>query len=103
MAKVTVKEIKDDAIIHVPVNKTYYIMVKSVLFDLFNRLQEKGFNENLIQDIIKKSYVELSQEERSFYTITLLLAEIEKQATDNNLFEEKDFDAEKNVNEELKN
>jgi hypothetical protein len=32
-----------------------------------------------------------------------LLAEIEKQATDNNLFEEKDFDAEKNVNEELKN
>ena len=103
MAKVTVKEIKDDAIIHVPVNKTYYIMVKSVLFDLFNRLQEKGFNENLIQDIIKKSYVELSQEERSFYTITLLLAELEKQATDNNLFEEKDFDAEKNVNEELKN
>jgi hypothetical protein len=103
MAKVTVKEIKEDAIIHVPVNKTYYIMVKSVLFDLFNRLQEKGFNENLIQDIIKKSYVELSQEERSFYTITLLLAEIEKQATDNNLFEEKDFDAEKNVNEELKN
>jgi hypothetical protein len=103
MAKVTVKEIKEDAIIYVPVNKTYYIMVKSVLFDLFNRLQEKGFNENLIQDIIKKSYVELSQEERSFYTITLLLAEIEKQATDNNLFEEKDFDAEKNVNEELKN
>jgi hypothetical protein len=93
----TVKEIKDDAIINIPVNKTYYLMVKSVLFDLFTRLQEKGFKDNLIQDILKKPYAELSEEERSFYTITLLLAEIEKQASDNNLFDEKEFNAEQTV------
>jgi hypothetical protein len=103
MAKVTVKEIKDDAIIHVPVNKTYYLMVKSVLFDLFTKLQEKGFKEDTLQSILKKPYTELSQEEKSFYTITLLLGEIEKQATDNNLFEEKEFDAEKLVSDETKN
>jgi hypothetical protein len=103
MAKVTVKEIKDDAIIYVPVNKTYYLMVKSVLFDLFTKLQEKGFKEDTLQSILKKPYTELSQEEKSFYTITLLLGEIEKQATDNNLFEEKEFDAEKLVSDETKN
>jgi hypothetical protein len=92
---VTVKEIKDDAIINIPVNKTYYLMVKSVLFDLFNRLQEKGFKDDIIKNIINKPYSELSQEEKSFYTVTLLLAEIENQATNNNLFEEKEFDAEK--------
>jgi hypothetical protein len=91
----TVKEIKDDAIINIPVNKTYYLMVKSVLFDLFNRLQEKGFKDDIIKNIINKPYSELSQEEKSFYTVTLLLAEIENQATNNNLFEEKEFDAEK--------
>ena len=91
----TVKEIKDDAIINIPVNKTYYLMVKSVLFDIFNRLQEKGFKDDIIKNIINKPYSELSQEEKSFYTVTLLLAEIENQATNNNLFEEKEFDAEK--------
>ena len=70
-------------------------MVKSVLFDLFNRLQEKGFKDDIIKNIINKPYSELSQEEKSFYTVTLLLAEIENQATNNNLFEEKEFDAEK--------
>lgn len=92
-----VKEIKNDAIMHIPVNKTYYLMVKSVLFDLFARLQEKGFKDDIIKNILNKPYHELSQEEQSFYTITLLLAEIENQATSNNLFEEKEFDAEKIV------
>ena len=37
---------------------------------------------------------ELSQEEKSFYTITLLLGEIEKQATDNNLYNESTIEPE---------
>ena len=35
MAKITVKEIKDDALVSVQVNKSFYFMVKSVLFYLF--------------------------------------------------------------------
>ena len=99
MSKVTVKEMKDDAIINVPVNKTYYLMVKSVLFHLFTILQAKGLSENALDNILKKPYGELSEEERSFYTVTLLLAEIEKQAKDNNMYEDKEFDAEKEISD----
>lgn len=97
MSTVKVKELKDDVIVNVPVNKSYYLMVKAVLYDLFSKLIEKGANEESIQGMLKKEYNELTQDERSFYTVTLLLAEIEKQAIENNLFEEKEFDAEKVV------
>lgn len=92
MSTIKVKEIKDDAIINVPVNKTYYVMVKAVLYDLFTILQEKGISEETLQNILKNKYNELSSHERSFYTITLLLAEIERQASLNNLVEEKELD-----------
>jgi hypothetical protein len=92
MSTIKVKEIKDDAIIQVPVNKTYYVMVKAVLYDLFTILQEKGISEESLQNILKKQYNELSAHERSFYTVTLLLAEIERQATANDLIEEKEID-----------
>lgn len=97
MSTVKVKELKDDVIVNVPVNKSYYLMVKAVLYDLFSKLLEKGADQESIQGILKKEYNELTQDERSFYTVTLLLAEIEKQAIENNLFEEKEFDAEKVV------
>lgn len=97
MSTVKVKEMKDDAILSISVNKPYYLMVKAVLYDLFSILQEKGASQDTLQNILKKPYAELSQHERSFFTITLLLAEIEKQATQNNLFDEKDFNAEEVV------
>jgi hypothetical protein len=97
MSKVNVKEMKADAILHVPVNKTYYLMVKNVLFDLFTILQEKGVTEDALKNILKKPYEELSQHEKSFYTITLLLAEIERQAKENDQYDEKEFDAEKEL------
>jgi len=100
---IKVKEIKDDAIMHIPVNKTYYLMIKAVLFNLFERLQEKGLSDESLNQILKKSYTELSTEERSFFTVALLLAEIEKQATDQNLFDEKEFDPEKVVDDSTKN
>lgn len=97
MSTVSVKEMKDDAVMNVPVNKTYYLMVKAVLFHLFTILQAKGLSEDALQNILKKPYGELTEEERSFYTVTLLLAEIEKQAKDNNMYDDKEFDAEKEL------
>lgn len=99
MSTVKVKEMKNDAIINISVNKAYYLMVKATLFDLFSTLQEKGISEEALKNILNKPYVDLTQQEKSFYTITLLLAEIEKQTTDNNLFDEKEFDPEKFVKE----
>ena len=100
MSTIKVKEIKDDAIINVPVNKAYYVMVKAVLYDLFTILQEKGTTEESLQNILKKSYAELTPHEKSFYTITLLLAEIEKQATENNLIDENEIETKNFVKED---
>lgn len=93
MSTIKVKEIKDDAIIHVPVNKAYYVMVKAVLYDLFTTLQEKGVAEETLKNIMNKEYANLEPTEKSFYTVTLLLAEIERQASLNNLVEEKEIQA----------
>jgi adenylosuccinate lyase len=100
MDKVKVKEIKDDAVIDISVNKSYYLMVKAALFDLFTYLQEKGISEESLKNIVNKQYAELSQQERTFYTITLLLAEIERQATLKDLFDEKEFDPEAFIKKE---
>ena len=40
--------------------------------------------------IMNDKYENLDDDQRAFYTIVLLLAEIEKQATENNLFIEKE-------------
>ncbi len=86
-----VKELKDDAMMNIVVNKTFYMMVKSSLLTIF-----KDFNtasKDSIKNITSKPYVDLNDKERIFYTLTLLIGEIEKQALNNNMFIEKDIDA----------
>jgi|688.fasta_scaffold00084_94 hypothetical protein len=100
MSTVKVKEIKDDAIINVPVNKSFYIMVKALLYNLFLELQKKGITEEFLQTLIKKPYAEMTDEQRSFYTVTLLLGEIERQATLNDAFEEKEINVDNMVKPE---
>jgi hypothetical protein len=41
---------------------------------------------------MNKPFNDMTHWEQSFYTLTLLLAEIEKQATEKNLFEETEVD-----------
>jgi trehalose/maltose hydrolase-like predicted phosphorylase len=94
MAKVTVKEIKDDAIVSVEMNKSFYFMLKSALFYLFKTSPEpeEKEREKVLAGLMKKEYKDMTHWEQSFYTLTLLLAEIEKQATENNLFTEVEVD-----------
>lgn len=91
----TFTEIADDAIIDIKVNKSFYFMVKNLGFTLyklmsqeesqiFNELMQKKDN-NLLPD-----YNALSQSQQNFYTIMLLLAEIEKEAIKNNLTQSKE-------------
>jgi len=40
MKTAKVKELKDDAIVSVEVNKNFYLMVKAVLFQVFKEVQK---------------------------------------------------------------
>lgn len=91
----TFTEIADNAIIEIKVNKSFYFMVKNLGFTLyklmspeeaqiFNELMQKKDN-NLLPD-----YNNLSQPQQNFYTVMLLLAEIEKEALKNNLIQSKE-------------
>lgn len=87
---IKVKELKDDAIVDVKINKNFYLMTKAVLLHLVN-LIDKEDKDAYIKDLLSKKYNDLDEAQRSFYTIGLLLAEIENQAKENNLYIEKEI------------
>jgi hypothetical protein len=86
---IKVKEMKDDALVEVKVNKSYYQMVKALSFYLFNQIQAED-KAAYLKEMLSKEYTEMDDLQRSFYTLTLLLAEIEQQVKDKDLFEEKE-------------
>ena len=96
MDPIKAKEMKDDAILDIKVNKTFYLMSKSALFSIFKDLYDnsKGTSEEFVKSIIAKKYEEMSEQERNFYTLTLLVGEIEKQALETNSFIEKEYSEE---------
>ena len=85
-----IKEIKDDAVIDIQVNKTYYMMVKALSLQLFLNVGVED-KDQYLKDLLNKEYKDLDDNQRSLYTIILLLAEIETQATKQDLFEEKEI------------
>ena len=86
---IKVKEMKDDAIVEIKVNKNYYLMVKALSFYLFTQIKVENKDE-YIKQIMTTEYKDLDDLQRSFYTTALLLAEIEKTTTDKNLYDEKE-------------
>ena len=88
---IKVKELKDNALITIQVNKSYYLMAKAASFYILQQLnvQEKG--DAYFKEIITKNYEDLNDAERTFYTLILLLAEIEQQAQQANLYNEKEI------------
>jgi hypothetical protein len=89
---IKVKELRDDAIVSVPVNKAYYFMLKNILFYLFNQIQAQGKEEieKSMETIKAADYSKMSQVEQCFYTVTLMISEIEKISVEQNLFDEKE-------------
>lgn len=85
-----IKEIKDDAVIDIQVNKTYYMMVKALSLQLFINADVED-KDQYLKDLLSKEYKDLDDHQRSLYTVILLLAEIETQATKQNLYEEKEI------------
>jgi hypothetical protein len=88
---VKVKEIKDDALIDIKVNKNFYLMSKDSLYTIFKHLLKNESETENLQNILTKKFNDLTEFERAFYTLTLLVSEMEKQVqADSNLYTEKE-------------
>lgn len=88
---IKVKELKDEVILDVKVNKTYYIMLKKALFYLFNQIPDGEKNEDFIKNIMSLEYNTMSEFQKSFYTISLMISEIEKLTAQDGNFIEKEI------------
>jgi len=89
---VKVKELKDDAIIDIKVNKSYYLMLKASLYFLFqNTGMTTEQREASLKNIIEKEYGDLNDYERTFQTITRIIGEIEKVANETDMYEDKEI------------
>lgn len=88
---IKVKELKDDALVDIKVNKNYYLMMKSALFYIFMQKENGPDKDAALKKIMESKFEDMDDWERSFHTITLFLAEVEKQATANNLYDEKEI------------
>ena len=101
MAKVNVKELKDDALVKLEVNKAYYYMVKNALFYLFkNATVTENEKESILKGLMQKPYPEMSEWEKAFYTLTLLVAEIEKVAAEQDLYNDVELDLPEEVKQD---
>jgi hypothetical protein len=93
---IKVKELNDDAILDIKVNKSFYMMVKASLFVIFKELQDENPDKtvNILKSIMDQKYTDLDDKQRVFYTLTLIVAEMERQAQLNNLTIEKEISEE---------
>ncbi len=96
-----VKQLKDDAILSIKVNKSYYLMVKASLLTMLTEINSDKDSDltKFMKSLVTKGYNELDSKEKVFYTLTLLVGEIEKQAQDTDAFIEKEIDLEQYIKE----
>jgi hypothetical protein len=87
---ITVKEMKDDAVFDIKVNKGFYLMAKELAAYLFLSEKDSTKLEESLKNMTTKPFSELNHYERAFYTTTLLIAEIERVAKEKSLYDEKE-------------
>ena len=88
-----VKDLKEDAMMDIKVNRSFYLMAKAASYTILQSMgiQEMKNGDEYFKKVMNEKYEDLDDTQRAFYTIILLLAEIEKQATENNLYVEKEI------------
>ena len=88
-----VKELKEDAMMDIKVNRSFYLMAKAASYTILQSMgiQEMKNGDEYFKKVMNEKYEDLDDTQRAFYTIILLLAEIEKQATENDLYVEKEI------------
>ncbi len=85
---IKVKELKDDVLIDVKVNKSFYMMLKGTIYYLFNQIEDAQKREEALKNVMNNKYEDMTAYERSFYTLTLIIAEIERVAAEQNMYKE---------------
>jgi len=87
---IKVKEMSETAIVSIKVNRSFYYMTKGLSFYLF-MLIDVPDKEAYLKDTLTKAYEDLDDLQKSFYTVALLLGEIEKETVAQGHFIEKDM------------
>jgi hypothetical protein len=85
---IKVKELKDDVLIDVKVNRSFYMMLKGTIYYLFTQIEDSQKREEALKNVMTNKYEDMTAYERSFYTLTLIIAEIERVAAEQNLYKE---------------
>ena len=87
---IKVKELKDDAILDIKVNKSFYLIAKAASVTILKHMNVEEKGHEYISQIASKKYEDMTEMERAFYTMILVIAEIERQATENKQYVEKE-------------
>lgn len=88
---VKVKELKDDAVLEITCTKALYIMMKNALLYIFNdKFAAKDPAEHL-KSLTSNDYNSMSDPEKAFYTLLLMIAEVEQKALAKDLFMESEI------------
>jgi hypothetical protein len=85
-----VKEMKDDMLVDVKCNKTFYLMCKNLSYHVFTLIPEADRAE-AVEKIKDLEYPAMSDFQKSFYTMALMISEMEKQAEVGNFIVEKEI------------
>lgn len=88
---IKVNEINENAVVSIQVNKSFYMMTKALSFHLYQNIGKENQTDEYLKEIMTKSYVDLDDLQKSFYTVALLLAEMESQFKTEKLFTEKEI------------
>ena len=88
---IKVKELNDDALLDIKVNKSFYLMAKAASVTLLQQMNAQDKGQDYITNLTNTKYEDMNDMERAFYTIILIIAEIERQATQNKLYTEKEI------------
>jgi hypothetical protein len=88
---VKLKELQEDVLIDITVNKSYYTMLKHSLHYLFNLVSADEKTAEEYSKLPEKKYEDMTPHQRTFFTITLMVAEIERKAKELNLYNEKEI------------
>ena len=90
---VKVREIKNDALISITLNKNFYLMLKGVMLYIFKQEPDHEKYDALIKKAISSEYDNEphTEHESAFKTMMLLLAEIERIAGEKELFDIKEI------------
>lgn len=88
---VKIKEFKDDAIIDLKVNKNIYYLLKGSLFYLFKQRTDVAKQEEFLKKMMSTKYEDMDEYEQAFFGIALVLTEVERIASEENFYQEKEI------------